>query len=259
MCKRVQVFLLVKWRWKFLEKLPNPSSECFNSWSRKHQSKTLLSLKTGQLETLNFCKIWVCTKISYIWPDPAPFSHGRSELQSMCHEMHFTRHEYCPSRSYCKLLIISLSAGKNKSNPSRAQGHKEPLDRQDFNTSIWQWQQQPLHIPTSQSSGKPHLQKFLPLFLPSSLIKLQRVNKKYSTGNILMSLHESIGHFKAVGRYFKSRSLLRALHIFSQHGFVGHFTQGQSPEIYSRSSTFNQIQIICLKKDMFQQYKLNLK
>lgn len=74
-----------------------------------------------------------------------------------------------------------------------------------------------------------------------------------------MSLNESIGHFKAVVRYFKSRSLLRALHIFSQYGFVGHFTQGQSPEIYSRSPTFNQIQIICLKNDMFQQYKLNLK
>lgn len=74
-----------------------------------------------------------------------------------------------------------------------------------------------------------------------------------------MSLSESTGHFKAVLRYFKIRSLLRALHIFSQYDFLGHFTEGQSPEIHSRSPTFNQIQILCLKKDMFQQYKLNLK
>lgn len=63
-----------------------------------------------------------------------------------------------------------------------------------------------------------------------------------------MSLSESTGHFKAVLRYFKIRSLLRALHIFSQYDFLGHFTQGQSPEIHSRSPTFNQIQILCLKK-----------
>lgn len=167
MCKCVQVFLLVKWRWKFLEKLPNPSSECFNSWPQKHQSKTLLSPKRRQLKTLNFCKIWVFTQVSYIWHDLSSFSHGRSQLQSMYHEVHFPRHEYCPSRSNCASYWSSLmSSGKNKSNSSGAQEHKGPLDRQASNTSIWQWQQQLLYIPTSQSSGEPHLQKSVPRFFP---------------------------------------------------------------------------------------------
>lgn len=61
---------------------------------------------------------------------------------------------------------LSWAAGKNKSNSSGAQEHKGPLDRQASNTSIWQWQQQLLYIPTSQSSGEPHLQKSVPRFFP---------------------------------------------------------------------------------------------
>lgn len=241
---------VVKWKWKFLEKLFQilPQSSSISG----HRN-TEVQLYFLHLQTLNFCKILVCIQV--LTPDLT--------LSGPLQPCQVTVIINLPPGTLPDMDIalvevtvqaadhLSWSAGKNKSNPSRAQGQKGLLSRQDSSTSIWQWQQHPLHIPTSQSSGEPHLQKSLPVLLSPSLIKLQRVNKKYCIQNILMSLNESIGHFRAVLRYFKSRSLLWALHIFSQYGFVWHFTQGQSPEIYSRSPNFNQIQITCLKKTCF--------